>query len=273
LREFLNSGLAKLENRRCGMVYRMDAPKAGIWKAFFDAYAPHYLRNEFAGATEAEVRFLLERMGLAPGSSILDIGCGVGRHAITFAREGLRVTGVDLSEGMLAEAREAATKAGVRVDWVLADVCLWQSPTPFDAAVCICEGGLGLAEQDEEPVGHDLAILRNVHASLKTGAPFVLTALNGYAMIRRMTDEHVTAGAFDPTTMLAIYQDEWDLPEGKRAMAIRERLFIPPEMVAMLRHVGFDVEHVWGGTAGDWGERPVKLDEIEAMYWCRKRPS
>lgn len=71
--------------------------------------------------------------------------------------------------------------------------------------------------------------------------------------------------------MLARYVDEWELPEGRVAMMIRERLLIPPEMVAMLRHVGFEVLHVWGGTAGDWGERPVKLDEVEAMYVC-KRP-
>jgi hypothetical protein len=40
--------------------------------------------------------------------------------------------------------------------------------------------------------------------------------------------------------------------------------------VAMMRHVGFTVEHVWGGTAGDWGRRAVKLDEIEAMFVGRK---
>ena len=49
-------------------------------------------------------------------------------------------------------------------------------------------------------------------------------------------------------------------------MQIRERLLIPPEMVSLLRHVGFTVEAVWGGTAGEWGRRPIKLDEVEAMY-------
>lgn len=240
------------------------------WQAFFDAHAPHYLENGFTKNTVAEVRFLLERLNLPPGSSILDMGCGVGRHAIELAKRGYQVTGVDLSAGMLAQARAAAETAGVAVSWIEADGKTYRSSTLFDAAICLCEGGLGLADVDEEPVGHDLAILRSIHAALKPGAPFVLTALNGYAIIRRMTDEHVVNGSFDPTTMLATYQDEWDLPEGKRSMAIRERLFIPPELVAMLRHVGFLVENVWGGTAGDWGERPIKLDEIEMMVWCRK---
>ncbi len=228
------------------------------------------MKNSFTGSTLAEVDFLLERMRLPAGATILDIGCGTGRHSVELAKRGYRVTGVDLSDGMIAEAKIAASEANVDVHWIVGDAKATLPDGPFDAAICLCEGGFGLVEQDEEPVGHDLAILRNAFASLKPGAPFVLTALNGYEIIRRMKDENVASGVFDPGTMVARYEDEWELPEGKRRMRIKERLFIAPELVAMLRHVGFEVEHVWGGTAGDWGERPIKLDEIEAMYWCRK---
>ncbi|HMS54460.1 MAG TPA: hypothetical protein PKA27_03590, partial [Fimbriimonadaceae bacterium] len=140
-----------------------------------------------------------------------------------------------------------------------------------DAAVCLCEGGVGLAEHSEDPIAHDLAIFKSIYLALRPNAPFVLTAMNGYAVIRQMTDELVAQGRFDPASMLSVYEDEWDLPEGKRTMKIRERLLIPPEMVAMLRHAGFAVESVWGGTAGEWGKRPVKLDEVEAFYFCWKR--
>lgn len=245
-------------------------PKESTWREFFDAHAPRYMENVFTKWTKTEVSFLLELWDLPPGSSILDMGCGTGRHAVEFATRGFKVTGVDLSQGMLAEAAKAADEAGVEVEWIHADGTMFESDRSYDAAMCLCEGGIGLIEQGEEPVGHDLAILRNIAAALKPGAPFVLTALNGYAIIRRMTDEHVQGGAFDPATMLAQYVDEFELPEGKRSMLIRERLFIAPEMVAMLRVAGFEVQHVWGGTAGEWGKRPIKLDEIEAMYVCRK---
>ena len=42
------------------------------------------------------------------------------------------------------------------------------------------------------------------------------------------------------------------------------------DVIAMLRHVGFEVLHLWGGTAGEWGRRPLKLDEVEMMAVCRK---
>jgi SAM-dependent methyltransferase len=270
-----------------------SSPANPTWREFFDSHAPHYLKNSFTAWTQTEVTFLLERMRLPVGASILDLGCGVGRHALEFARRGYQVTGVDVSEGMIAEARrlqergatvpvartghgdEAHTTETVvpQVSFIVADATTWTHDREYDACVCLCEGGFGLADLSEEPVSHDLAVLRTAHRALRPGAPFVLTALNGYSVIRKMTDDDVAKGVFDPSTMISHYRDEWDLPEGRKSLTIRERLFISPELVAMLRHVGFDVEHVWGGTAGEWGERPLKLDEVEAMYWCRKRAS
>lgn len=249
----------------------MAAAQDKGWKRFFDEHAPRYMENAFTGNTRAEVEFVVDLLGLRAGNTILDMGCGTGRHSAGLAQHGLKVTGLDLSEGMLDQARKAAAQMGVEVEWIQADATEWRSDLLFDAAVCLCEGGLGLCELDENPVAHDLAILGNVSASLRPNGLFLMTCLNGYAVIRQMTDELVEQRHFDPATMVAQYQDEWTLPEGKKMMTIRERLFIPPEIVAMLSHVGFEVLNVWGGTAGEWRKAPLKLDEVEAMYFCRKR--
>lgn len=240
------------------------------WQEFFDQHAPRYMENPFTGNTRFEVEFLVELFDLPPGSQVLDIGCGTGRHAVGLAKRGFRVTGIDLSSGMLAEARKAAEKENVEVQWIQADATTFKPEILYDATICLCEGGLGLAPLESDPIAHDLGILRTAANATRPNGMFVITALNGYHTIRRMTDEAVMAGAFDPATMLAQYTDEWDLPEGKVQVPIRERQLIPPEVVAMLRHVGFNVEAVWGGTAGEWGRRPLKLDEIEAMYVCRR---
>lgn len=228
------------------------------------------MENAFTGNTRAEVEFIVDLFKLPPGSSILDVGCGTGRHSIGLARQGFKVTGLDQSEGMLNEAKKAAAQASAEVEWIQADATEWYSDLLFDGALCICEGGLGLSELNENPVAHDLNILRNIAASLRPNGLFLMTSLNGYAVIRQMTDELIEKRQFDPATMVTLYQDEWNLPEGKKTMTIRERLFIPPEVVAMLNHVGFEVLNVWGGTAGEWRKAPVKLDEIEAMYFCRR---
>ena len=64
--------------------------------------------------------------------------------------------------------------------------------------------------------------------------------------------------------------DVWDLPTGETPIRIEERLFIAPEVAALLRRAGFRTERVLGGTAGHWALRPLDLDEIEAMYVCRR---
>jgi SAM-dependent methyltransferase len=239
------------------------------WKAFFNAHAPHYDQNPFAQHTVAEIDFFLGLFPLHPGSHVLDIGCGTGRHSIELAKRGYKVTGIDLSEAMLEIAISKAGKLPIRFlpQDAANDYDLGQQ---FDAAICLCEGGFGLIGAEDDPEVHDRAILRGIAKHLKPAAPFLLTALNGYSIIRQMKDELVTEGRFNPATMVAHYEDQMDLPEGPQIITIRERLFIPPEIVTMLRAEGFRCDYVFGGTAGQWGQRPVALDEIEAMFVCRR---
>ncbi len=236
------------------------------WQRFFDAHAPRYKENKFTQNTLAEVDFFLSLFPLAKNSRILDVGCGIGRHSIELARRGFKVTGLDLSSGMLDVAKTDAIKAGVEVEWVHGDATSFRFKEPFDAALCVCEGAFGLIGAEDDPEEHDLKVLTSTAKALRPGGGFLLTALNGYGPIRRFKDENIASGAFDPATMIAEYEDEWELPEGKTTLVVRERLFIPPEVTRMMREAGFRVDAVYGGTAGNWGKRPLILDEIEAMY-------
>ncbi len=241
------------------------------WRAFFDSHAERYDENGFAQHTVAEVDFLLSLFAVRPGSSILDVGCGTGRHSVELAARGHHVVGVDLSPGMLQVARAKAQARGVQIEFLEADARGFQLDQTFDLAICLCEGGFGLIGPGEDGEAHDQAILDNISRHLKPNAPFLLTALNGYSIIRQMKNEHVAQGRFDPATMLANYEDQMDLPEGPRLVTIRERLFIPPEVRKMIERAGMSCDHIYGGTAGAWGFRPLDLDEIEVMYVCRKR--
>lgn len=56
---------------------------------------------------------MLRAMGVKLGDHVVDAGCGPGVHAIRAANYGCSVTAIDLSERMLAHARERAKAAGV----------------------------------------------------------------------------------------------------------------------------------------------------------------
>jgi SAM-dependent methyltransferase len=65
---------------------------------------------------------LVKHANVHTGQSVLDVGCGTGVVAVTAARLGAQVTGVDLTPALLELARENAQIAGVKIDWREGDV-------------------------------------------------------------------------------------------------------------------------------------------------------
>jgi SAM-dependent methyltransferase len=243
-------------------------PQKSIWETFFDAHAPIYDENEYTKNTVREVDFLLEELELQPGASILDVGCGTGRHSVELAKRGYAVTGLDLSAEMLAKAEEAATASGVQVEWVHADATRFSFPNKFDGAIGLCEGAFGLLGAGDDPIAQPSAILSNICRSLKPQAKALFTVLNGAAMIRKCKNEDVAEGRFNPLTMVKSY--EYPPREGLPAIPVRERAFVPTELSLLFRLAGMSIVNIWGGTAGNWGRRSIDLDEIEIMVVARK---
>jgi SAM-dependent methyltransferase len=247
------------------------------WKQFFDVFAPHYVDEVFTRNTVAEVDFLEEVLGLLPGASVVDVGCGTGRHSVELARRGYRVTGADISQGMLREAAHAAKQAGVHVEFICQDARELKLGRQFDACICLCEGSLGLLNADEDPLEHDIAILRGIAASLVPGGKFVLTALNALRKIRAYSDKDVARGKFNNLTLCEAsllsaavsHRADVVLPEEIASATVMEKGFTAMELTLMLQIAGLRVENVWGGTAGSWGKRPLLMDEIELMVVAR----
>src|SRR5262249_52003376 len=54
-------------------------------------------------------------------SPVLDAGCGTGEHALFFAAQGLRVTGIDFVEEAIRRARRKAAERGLAVEFLVKD--------------------------------------------------------------------------------------------------------------------------------------------------------
>lgn len=92
-----------------------------IWTASsYEEQAANYL--SMAG-------HLVERTAVTADDEVLDVGCGTGSVAITAARRGASVTGLDIAAEMLARTRENADVAGVDVTVRQGDV----TALPFDS--------------------------------------------------------------------------------------------------------------------------------------------
>lgn len=126
---------------------------------------------------------ILDRWDLPPGSALLDLACGRGRHAAFFAEAGLKVTGLDISESSIQEAKEHVPDA----DFVVHDMREPFRPGTFDAVCCLFTS-LGYFDD----IADDRAVFRAVHDALKPGGRFVLDFMNTGAVLRDLVaEEHL----------------------------------------------------------------------------------
>ena len=63
---------------------------------------------------------------------LLDIGCGEGRNAVFFARNGYQVTAFDTSHKGIEKTKQLAADAGVPIEAFVADINEFRLTVPFD---------------------------------------------------------------------------------------------------------------------------------------------
>lgn len=76
---------------------------------------------------------LIRASGVGTRGSVIDIGGGASRLVDALLTEGFeRVTVLDISETALERSRERLGEGGAKVDWVVADVTVWQPSETYD---------------------------------------------------------------------------------------------------------------------------------------------
>lgn len=115
--------------------------------------------------------------GLSRPCTVIDFGCGTGRHSIELARRGHTVTGVDRSRSMLKEAARHAAASSVQLVLEEADLRTWRTAHPADV-VLMMFAVLGYQRTDEDL----MAALETVSSSLRRGGLFVFDVWYGPAV-------------------------------------------------------------------------------------------
>jgi SAM-dependent methyltransferase len=108
--------------------------------------------------TEPAAR-LVRYAGIRSGQRVLDLACGTGVVAVTAARRGATVTGLDLTPELLDVARDNAQLAAVEIDWREGDV----ESLPFDSDsydVVVSQFGHMFAPRPDVAVNEMLRVLR-----------------------------------------------------------------------------------------------------------------
>lgn len=141
--------------------------KAAFWDQLMGADGNQFHRELVSPAIE-------QLLALRPGEQVLDIACGTGVLARRLAELGGNVTGVDLSEGMLAQARAHDQLRGNEVNYLTVDAT--------DEAALIALGEERFSAVVSSMAMMDMPALgpmyRAVSKLLKSGGRFVFATMH-----------------------------------------------------------------------------------------------
>jgi SAM-dependent methyltransferase len=221
-----------------------------FWRDFYVAMFPS---ERFAIAEEQTGQILaLTQFG---GQAVLDLCCGPGRHSVSFAQRGLKVTGVDRSKFLLARARERANAAGVEVEWIEEDIRRFERPEAFDLA-CSLFTSFGYFEDESE----NLAVLQNAYRSLAPGGVFIIDVLGKEQLARRwlsaicnkLEDGSLFLQQPEVCADWTRMRNAWVLiKEGHaRSFAFEHTIYSGREMKDLLMRAGFTGVALYGNLEG-----------------------
>lgn len=241
-------------------------------QVFDDRYLAAYGRHFVPERTEREVDGVLGLLGVRPGSRVLDLCCGQGRHAVELAARGYRVTGLDRSQVLLREARAAARARGLRVYWVQGDMRLLPFIRHFDAIINLFTSFGYFASEDD-----DLRVLREVGALLRPGGGFLLDTFHKADLERRYVPARVEQeeahggrvtwrSLFDPATSRLEARGTVVFPDGRRSRLVHSiRAYAPGELADLFRRAGLHPEAWYGGLDG----QPLAADSRRLVAVAR----
>ena len=212
--------------------------------------------QKIADAVE-EMDKVIKLLDIQPGSNILDLCCGIGRHSLELARRGYQVTGVDRTQGYLDKARKQAKEEGLDIEFVQGDMRLFSRPGAFNTALSMFTSFSYFEDAQE-----DKRVVENVFESLKTGGRFIIQMHGKETLskifIERSWNENKDEGVIvlyerKVSQNWSWMENRWIMLKGNERIEnkLSHRLYAGSEIAALLRDCGFNQVDVYGDLEGN----------------------
>lgn len=212
------------------------------------------------------------------GAPILELGCGTGRITIPIAKDGFKVTGLDISESMLAEAKRKSFVEEVDVEWIHADYRDFSLGKQF-GLIIFPFNSMNLLYNLEEIESCFSCIQRH----LKPKGRFIIDIFNPRLdiLLRDSTKRYPHATYPNPNgkgvvevTENSTYDDAVQInriklyykidSQKEKVDELNMRIFYPQEIDALLKYNGFTIERKFG----DYDENSFKSGSQKQIIIC-----
>lgn len=225
----------------------------------FKDYAYYYnlFYNDKNYEAEAkQVSKLINDYKIINVKSILNMGCGTGRHDFAFDKLGYQITGIDMSPEMIEVANKTNKEKGTNISFEVSDIRSYQSNQQFDAVISLFHV-MSYQNSNEDLHG----AFKAAADAVKVGGIFVFDTWYGPGVltdkptvrVRKIESENNTLIRYAKPVM-RIEQNVVDVcyevliidETGGTVKSIDEvhhmRYFFIPEMQLMLKEAGFTLK-------------------------------
>jgi len=258
---------------------RLEMILQGADRVWLDAYARMNLDDKHAwrSHTPDEVDVLIDFIGT--DASVIDVGCGDGRHVHELIQRGVVAMGIDAVQSLI----DAAAAQGNAACFSVANAREPFGEETFDAAVMLYDVIGSSARIDD-----DRDMLRHCLHALRPGGKLLLSVMNSEPTIAALAHEHerlpdtiidlvdalerlpasntmeATGDVFDPKYLLqyrgVFYRKEQFAGDAGALPAehiVRDRRFSAAEIRSLVTSVGFEVTEVRPVQSGRWSRMPM----------------
>jgi SAM-dependent methyltransferase len=225
--------------------------------SFWETWGPQmFTPQKIADAVE-EIDKVIKLLNIQPGSNILDLCCGIGRHSLELARRGYQVTGVDRTRGYLDRAKKQAKEESLDIEFVQRDMRSFMRPGAFDITISMFTSFSYFDDPQE-----DKRVVKNVFDSLKTGGRFIIQMHGKETLAKIFTERDWNENKDAGVTVLrerkvsqnwSWMENRWIMLKGNERIEnkLSHRLYAGSEIAALLRDCDFSWVDVYGDLEGN----------------------
>lgn len=200
-------------------------------------------RNQ--GEADMFINNLVKFLKPTPGSFMLDLACGKGRHAISLGKLGYNVTGIDISEQNIHIAEKSGSK---NLEFYIHDMRKPYMVNYYDYVFNLFTS-FGYFDTDRE----NHAVIANIYNSLKSGGTFILDFANINKCAKTLSQfeekevngikfavrKHIEGDFLVKNIHVLDGSKEYDYIE-------KIHMFTPDELTSMIEKQGFTVGQAFG---------------------------
>ncbi|WP_100372031.1 class I SAM-dependent methyltransferase [Bacillus sp. FJAT-45037] len=215
-----------------------------------------------------ELQKLMTFIPYKKGQYLLDLCCGNGRHSRWFFKKGLHVTGVDLSETLLEDAKKQ--QGSEDIQYIRSDMRHITFLNQFDVVVNLFTS-FGYFEDDLE----NEQVLKNAYNALVPQGYFIFDYLNPAFLEKNLVPfskevidqlSILQYRTIEDNTVIKKIKIE-DQEGSKRQYEERVKLYSREQLDNMIKQSGFQINHTFGDYDGSLYN---KTQSSRLIYVCQK---